>query len=103
MNNIEKETVNEWDKFEERLKERNKLQTEVGDILIVTDDMPFRIVRLGYEGTDKHPYGLLCMRTNDIDLWAKSLDFKIGDELFGEGMIITSILKKKTFEMLKNL
>lgn len=103
MMNKEVDFNNEWDKFQKSLKERNKLQTEVGDVLIVTDDMPFRIVKLGYEETDNHPYGLLCMRTNEIELWSKTLDFKIGDELFGEGMIITSILKRKTYDMLKNL
>lgn len=98
-----KKSEDTWEKYEQDLIERNKLKTEVGDIIIVSDDMPFRLVQIGLKGKDKHPFGLLCLKTHSIELWSQDGDFKIGDELFGPNMIVTSIIKKKTFEMLKNL
>lgn len=97
----------EMEKYEEettkRIRESNNIVAEVGDVVIVCDNLPFRIVKIGMEGQDEFPYGLLCMQTHDVELWSKELHYKIGDEVFGEDMKITSIIKKKTYQMLKNL
>lgn len=92
----------QWDEVERKIIESNNIKAEVGDVVIICDDLPFKIVKLGIEGKDEFPYGLLCMKTNSIEVWSRDLNYQIGDEIF-TNMKITAIIKKKMFQELKNL